>query len=119
MQDVSTGELECLSGSLLLLPPQPAGHGRDQGGALPAAILRPVERHLALRRQILQSLLHYPRETGGRNEKEGRLRATKVEEDSKYFSCTAVKILKRKPKKTPQTLTFKRNVGRDKLVSPR
>lgn len=108
MQDVSIGELVCLSGSLLL-PPQPAGHGSDQGGALPTAILRLVERHLALRRQILQSLLHYPRETGGRNEKQGRLRATKVEENSKYFSCTAVKILKRRrPKKTPQTLTFKR-----------
>lgn len=92
MLNVSTGKLACLSGSLLFLPPQPAGHGRDQGGALPATILRLVECHLTLRRQILQSLLQYPRETGGKNEKEGWLRATKVEENSKYFSSTAVKI---------------------------
>lgn len=51
---------------MLLPSPQPAGHGRDQGGAFPAAVLRLVERHMTLWRQILQSLLHDPGEAGGR-----------------------------------------------------
>lgn len=54
--------------SVLFLAPHPAGHGGDQGGALPAAVLRLVEGDLALRGQVLQRLLHDSGEAGGRVE---------------------------------------------------
>lgn len=66
---------------MLSLALHPAGYRRDQGGALPAAVLRLVESHLTLRRQILQSLLHDSGETGEDVEKEGRVLATKEEEN--------------------------------------
>lgn len=45
-------------GSVLPVTLHPAGDGCDQRGALSTAVLRLVERHLALGGQILQRLLH-------------------------------------------------------------
>jgi len=49
--------------SVLAFTLHPTGHSCDQRCSLPTSILRLVEGHLALRRQILQRLLHDAGET--------------------------------------------------------
>jgi len=45
--------------------PLAAAHGRDEGGALAAAVLRQQELDVALRGELLHGLLEDPGEAGG------------------------------------------------------
>lgn len=60
-----------LRGSVLLGIAQPASHGRDERGPLPAAVLGQQEGHVAVGCQVFDCLVHNPRKAVKGNDGSG------------------------------------------------